>query len=62
MMTHTFYISVSYAVTALITLCLIGWVWLDGRARQRELAELEASGIRRRSAQPKGDLAKSDAS
>ncbi|SME97718.1 heme exporter protein D [Xaviernesmea oryzae] len=56
-MTHTFYIAMSYAVTALVTLCLIGWVWLDGRARQRELAELEASGIRRRSSQTAGDRA-----
>jgi len=54
-MTHTFYIAMSYAVTAIVTLCLIGWVWLDGRARQKELTELEASGIRRRSAQAKGD-------
>ena len=52
-MSHTFYIAMSYAVAALVTLCLIGWVWLDGRARQRELAELEAAGVRRRSAQPK---------
>ncbi len=51
-MSHTFYITASYAVAALVTLCLIGWVWLDGRARQKELAELEASGIRRRSARP----------
>ncbi|MBO0144489.1 heme exporter protein CcmD [Agrobacterium sp. Ap1] len=51
-MSHTFYITASYAVAVLVTLCLIGWVWLDGRARQKELAELEASGIRRRSARP----------
>ena len=51
-MTHIFYISMAYSVTAIVTLCLIGWVWLDGRARRQELAELEASGIRRRSAQP----------
>ncbi len=56
-MTHTFYITTAYAVTAIVTLCLIGWVWLDGRARRQELAELEASGIRRRSAQPKPDAA-----
>lgn len=49
-MSHSFYILTSYAVAALVILCLIGWVWLDGRARQRELAQLEASGIRRRSA------------
>jgi heme exporter protein D len=51
-MTHTFYITASYIVAAIVILCLIGWVWLDGRARQKELAELEASGIRRRSAKP----------
>jgi heme exporter protein D len=51
-MTHTFYISASYIVAAIVILCLIAWVWLDGRARQRELADLEASGIRRRSARP----------
>ena len=56
-MSHTFYIAMSYAVSALVCLCLIAWTWLDGRARQKELAELEASGIRRRSAQPKGDAA-----
>lgn len=54
-MTHTFYITAAYAVTAIVTLCLILWVWLDGRARQKELAELEASGVRRRSTLPKAD-------
>ncbi len=51
-MTHVFYISASYAVAAIVILCVIAWVWFDGRARQKELAELEASGIRRRSARP----------
>ena len=51
-MTHTFYIAMSYGIMAVTVLCLIGWVWLDGRARRKELAELEASGIRRRSAGP----------
>ncbi len=50
-MTHTFYIAMSYGIAATISLCLIAWVWLDGRARRKELVELEASGIRRRSAQ-----------
>ncbi|WP_159952762.1 heme exporter protein CcmD [Rhizobium sp. 18065] len=49
-MSHAFYIYGSYLLTALICLVLIGWVWLDGRARQGELKALEASGIRRRSA------------
>ncbi len=46
-MTHAFYIAMSYGIAALISLCLIVWVWLDGRARKRELTELEASGLRR---------------
>ncbi|MHB0951636.1 MAG: heme exporter protein CcmD [Allorhizobium sp.] len=49
-MSHAFYIYVSYAVSAAVVLALIGWVWLDGRARQKELRALEAAGIRRRSA------------
>ncbi|MBB6508785.1 heme exporter protein D [Rhizobium soli] len=49
-MSHTFYIAMSYGIAGLISLCLIAWVWLDGRARRRELAQLEAAGIRRRSA------------
>lgn len=51
-MSHAFYIYTSYGVTALITLCLIAWTILDGRARRREMAELEAAGIRRRSSNP----------
>lgn len=49
-MTHAFYVAMSYAFSALIVIVMIGWIWLDGRARRRELAELEAAGIRRRSA------------
>jgi len=54
-MSHEFYIYVSYGVTGLVILALIGWIWLDGRARQRELKELEAAGVRRRSATVAGD-------
>ena len=32
-MSHAFYIYGAYGVTGLIVLALIGWVWLDGRAR-----------------------------
>jgi heme exporter protein D len=49
-MEHAFYVNLSYGFSVLIVLVLIGWIWLDGMARRRELAELEASGIRRRSA------------
>jgi heme exporter protein D len=57
-MSHTFYIAMSYGIAGLVSLCLIAWVWLDGRARRRELAQLEAAGIRRRSAKvPEGGKA-----
>ena len=49
-MTHAFYVDLSYVFSVLIVLFLIGWIWIDGRARRRELTELEAAGIRRRSA------------
>lgn len=51
-MSHAFYIFTSYGVTALITFVVIAWTLLDGRARRREMAELEAAGIRRRSSPP----------
>lgn len=50
---YAFYINTSYGVAGLIVLCLIAWVLLDGRARQKELKQLEASGIRRRSSPEK---------
>lgn len=52
-MSHTFYIGMSYGLTGLIVAALIGWIVLDGRARKREMAQLEASGIRRRAREPK---------
>lgn len=44
----------SYAATALIIAILIAWVILDGKARIKELKQLEASGARRRSTSSKG--------
>jgi heme exporter protein D len=48
-MTHAFYVIGSYAMTAGICLGLTLWIYLDGRARQKELKVLETQGIRRRS-------------
>ncbi|MGF6159084.1 heme exporter protein D [Ensifer sp. KUDG1] len=50
MMSHAAYVFTSYGIATVTVLGLIAWVVFDGRARRRELAELEASGIRRRSA------------
>ncbi|PDT06252.1 heme exporter protein CcmD [Rhizobium chutanense] len=49
-MTHAFYVYASYGFAALVTVAVTLWTWNDGRARRRELASLEAAGIRRRSA------------
>ncbi|RUM24871.1 heme exporter protein CcmD [Rhizobium vallis] len=49
-MTHAFYVYASYGFAAFVTVAVILWTWADGRARRRELASLEAAGIRRRSA------------
>lgn len=51
-MSHAFYVNLSYIFAFLISAFMIGWIWLDGRARRQEMAELEAAGIRRRSASP----------
>ncbi|MBB3316438.1 heme exporter protein D [Rhizobium sp. BK181] len=52
-MTHAFYVYGSYGFAALVTVAVTLWTWADGRARRKDLAALEASGIRRRSAPAK---------
>lgn len=49
MTAHALYVTAAYGITAIVLLGLIGWLLTDQRARQRELAELEAAGLRRRS-------------
>jgi heme exporter protein D len=49
MTAHALYVTAAYGVSALAIAGLIAWVLFDGRARRREMAELEASGMRRRS-------------
>lgn len=46
---HADFIISAYAVTALVVAALVAWVWFDFRALTRRLADLEASGITRRS-------------
>lgn len=48
-MTHTFFVAAAYGVSAMALAGLLVWIVFDHRARKRELAELEESGIRRRS-------------
>ena len=49
MSAHALYVTAAYCITAIVLAGLIGWILLDQRARKRELAELEAAGVRRRS-------------
>lgn len=49
MSVHALYVTAAYAVTAVVLAGLIGWILVDQRARKRDLAELEAAGVRRRS-------------
>jgi heme exporter protein D len=49
MSAHALYVTAAYAATVVILAGLIGWILLGQRARRRELADLEAAGIRRRS-------------
>ena len=49
MSAHALFVTAAYAITAIVLAGLIGWILLDQRARKRELAALEAAGVRRRS-------------
>ncbi|MEZ5764622.1 MAG: heme exporter protein CcmD [Xanthobacteraceae bacterium] len=51
---HAAFIVGSYAAAALIVLALVGWVILDHRAQTRNLRDLEARGVSRRSARQAG--------
>ncbi|WP_419914775.1 heme exporter protein CcmD [Hoeflea sp.] len=54
MMSHLAFVLIAYGVTAATLAALIGWVLMDQRGRRAELAELEARGVRRRSAENEG--------
>ncbi len=46
---YTSFITMSYALVALVVLLLIVWIAMDYRTQQARLRELDASGITRRS-------------
>ena len=48
-MSHEAFVFLSYAATGITLAGLLATILLDGRARRRELSELEAQGVRRRS-------------
>ena len=47
---HAAFIWASYGVVALVLAVMIAWLIADGRYQQRRLDDLEARGVRRRSA------------
>jgi heme exporter protein D len=47
--THTFFIALSYALTAVVVAGLILRAVVDHRSQVRALAELESRGVNRRS-------------
>ncbi len=49
MTAHALYVTAAYGMSALAIAGLIAWALFDQRARRREIAELEAAGVRRRS-------------
>ena len=55
MSAHALYVTAAYAITAIVLAGLIGWILIDQRGRKRDLAELEAAGVRRRSDTGAGD-------
>lgn len=48
-MSHDAYVLAAYAVSAFTIGALVVWILIDQRGRKRDLAALEAAGIRRRS-------------
>lgn len=52
MSAHALYVAAAYGASILVLSALTGWILIDQRARKRELAQLEAAGIRRRSDAP----------
>jgi heme exporter protein D len=50
MTAHAGFIVAAYLVTVAVLVGMIAWIVKDGRQQRRRLADLEARGIRRRSA------------
>jgi heme exporter protein D len=53
-MSHAFYVYSSWGIGAVTLIAIVAHTWLDGVRLKRELARLDAQGVRRRSAKPGG--------
>jgi heme exporter protein D len=47
---HTGFILAAYLLAAAVLIVVVAWIVFDGRAQRRRIADLEARGVRRRSA------------
>lgn len=52
---HFEYVLAAYAITFTVLAITIGWIFLDQRIQKNALKQLEAQGLRRRSAKPTGN-------
>lgn len=50
--THAGFILAAYGIALVVIVVLFVWILVDGRSQRRQLADLEARGVRRRSARP----------
>lgn len=46
---YAYFVGAAYGVSAVALVLLVLWIALDHMARRREIARLEAEGVRRRS-------------
>ena len=56
-MSHAFYVYSAWGIGAVTLVAVTGYIWLESQRLKRELARLEAQGIRRRSAPTTGEQA-----
>ena len=56
-MSHAFYVYSAWGIGALTLVAVTAYTWLESFRLKRELARLEAQGIRRRSAVANGEQA-----
>lgn len=56
-MSHAFYVYSSWGIGAVTLIAVTAYMWVESARLKRELARLEAQGIRRRSAPAGGDQA-----
>ena len=47
---HAGFILAAYLLAAAVLIGMVAWIVVDGRAQRRRIADLEARGVRRRSA------------